>query len=110
MQSKDHDLSKLPKWAQDRITIAERDRDYYREQTQRMDAGESDTFIPGFKYLGTRDTFLPDGCTVRFHTAEGYVEVGRERNQDGVNVRASRSLAIYPVVSNVIRVTNDIHD
>jgi hypothetical protein len=108
------DITKLPKWAQRRIEIAEREADRLREELAGQFPG-TDTFRA--PYFDRRDNNsngipLPKGETIRFKLGpkwEQYIDcMIRDDTVDGplVEVRAGYGMLVEPQSSNAIRVRN----
>lgn len=119
-----HDVSKLPKWARDRIENLERDLRVSEERCRRLFDREPEPVSgrvvvesfyghnPGSN--GEHDQPLPDHSTIRFHVGDmqrwnNYIDVRMERTEDGlaVQVRGHDRIAITPHSSNVAIVKLD---
>lgn len=98
-------LESLPKWAQDRITLLERDVAYWKDQAYAVSVdGETDTSVRDL--MSSRG--LPPGASVRFGPPgdiHNFIEV-RIVSQPGENVavdiHSARGLAIRPRASNTV--------
>lgn len=99
----EHDISKLPKWAQAEIWRLQRNESSY---LARLSAGpdDSDTFADPYsdapRPLGT-------GTSVEFRLDDVKVRVRVNRTRDGrpyLDVNGGDSVAVYPHASNAIMV------
>jgi len=106
------DLSKLPKWARDRIERLERDLEGKRQELIRMgQPGQSFITMLLMPGEGPNELGLPDR-TIRFRVAPGsrdYVEVAisRDKIHPRIMVRAQSQLVLKPEASNVIEVSSE---
>lgn len=107
MRPADRDVSRLPKWAQDRIASLERDVEHLRA-TLAVGPEDSDTFCD--PYLDQRP--LGRGQTIRFvldrradHRPDVYIDAKLDAEGGCVAIRcADGSLAITPTHANEILV------
>jgi hypothetical protein len=103
----DHDLTKLPKWAQTeietlRMRVAERDA--------RLAVGPEDSTVFMDPYADVPKP-LGDDPTIEFAVGDlygmrQYIHVSRVRGTEGLRIYASEALAIRPSASNVVEVYN----
>lgn len=101
------DISKLPRWAQQRIEIAERDLAYWRAKAE-DGPGESDTFIHGYgENAELAGTPLGTGTDIRFELGESTYVIARVSRR-GVEIhltqRSSSGLAVLPMSNNMVRI------
>jgi hypothetical protein len=102
--STERDMSRLPKWAQDRITLLERN---LADARARLAAGpeESDTFADPYMESvrplgsGTRVRFGGRGYDGTFDVSWGDGELAIQCNSGG------RSMAIMPQASNTVHMS-----
>lgn len=109
---KQHDVTKLPKWAQDRMRVLERDIDHYKQVA--YDTGHGDTDIYIRRGLDER-YYLPRYSKITFVIDEDKGEritVGKTESWAfGQSVQimaegASSTLLSHPQSGNVMIVTN----
>jgi hypothetical protein len=96
------DLSKLPKWAQNRIGKLERDVEYYKKQLDQTDAGQSKVCWGDYESKHG----IPEGATVTYHLQKG--EMWLELKGDEVKVTAptgTHRLTVRPKSGNVLTLT-----
>lgn len=98
------DISKLPKWAQQRITILERDLRYAHDQMKRVRSNEP-TRIVVSPYSPANNLFLPDNSTVRFMLECGvhernYIDVTLEGTT--IMARTDRWMRMAPYSGNSV--------
>ena len=96
---KDRDISKLPKWMQARLKVAEMRIKECDERMQQL-GGDSDTDTYFLVVMDEKP--LPKGSRIRFKLAKGYVEC--YIRGDVVEVYTSDYMIVNPRASNVITV------
>ena len=109
---KEHDITKLPKWAQARIWKLEADLKYYAKQKAEMLGTERETnvVLPYFKD-DMRDQNLPNNTRVQFMLPNprrpkdqlSYIEV-RHDAEGGIDVHGSQSVWIEPTSGNCFKI------
>ena len=98
------DISKLPKWAQDRLRNLQGEVERVREEMLTLTGKPGSTNIEWRHALEHHP--LPPGVTVRFTMDEyRWVEIGHFLG--GVQIRGSRQLIIVPNVSNTFKVDEE---
>ena len=103
----ERDLTKLPKWAQDMISVLQKNCEYYKIQMEGM-TGVVDTntyFDLALGSLEERRVGLPDREIIYFYDGTHTLAV-QSSEEGGVTVRpkwASR-IRVYPQSSNVVRI------
>ena len=99
------DTSKLPKWAQDRMSTLE--HKLAQEEAVRTSQGRTRISFGPFG----RGLYLPDGGirTVWFQVGdseEDWISVGLNHRCTGLSITAAHTLDIQPQASNVVNVFN----
>lgn len=100
------DVTKLPKWAQQRIARAEANEQYAKDRLAETVKGDQNS--PVVLVRGYRDDLvpLPQLSRIRFNLEHGHVEA--YLNQGRVELYAGNTsvarLAVFPHVSNVVHV------
>ncbi len=103
----DHDVSRLPKWAQDRIRVLEIDKARWKQSAQQVADGESNVYLRDYTGDGEFRRALPQNSHVIFVVEDGSIEVGFRDGTLDVRTEglgANQRLAVFPVSSNVIEV------
>jgi len=98
-----NDVSKLPKWAQDRIRLLERKAERLEHKIDQLE-GTEETNITYLDGLGERP--LPANKTIRFQTNAGHIDVRLEREGEGLYVNAQHPMAIHPQAANSVQIVN----
>jgi hypothetical protein len=107
------DVSKLPKWARDRIAQLEGTVEHERAKNRPVAQGTSDTWLehPG-EALGKK-TFLPNGTWVVFRLKSGETvrvhvrQDDRDQHAGKLDVNSSRTMFIEPRATNSIYINAD---
>jgi hypothetical protein len=100
----EHDVSKLPQWAQRKISTADANKKYYEQKIRELGGEvESDTHIR--RGIDKEDIPLPAGTMVVFTTEDGD-EISACVDSDGVRVRgtglSSGCIEVLPQASNSV--------
>lgn len=100
------DISKLPKWAQRRISKIEADLAYYKEKAYVAALGDAGSPVVVHRYGEGNDIGLPEE-TIRFfpdpNDRRCYIDVRQQ--PFGVEVRSNPLLGIRPTSSNSVLLT-----
>ena len=101
-----HDVARLPKWAQRRIKILERkflEAEERAETLRQQLSGEKETKVIANYYHDEEKQFLPDRTEIRFvlgDKSENYIEVSVRHGL--LLIRGNRSILLHPEASNSI--------
>jgi hypothetical protein len=98
------DVTKLPKWAQDHITVLERDLAHWKAKASDGPEG-ADTFV---RYYGTDDKPLGTEPTILF-VLDGREAGLQVRKEGGVLLVSSidGAVGVQPQSSNVVRIRTE---
>ena len=101
-----HDITKLPKWAQSRIEVAERNADYWKAQVFEMEEGDTNVFQQDYTGDPPHRKPLARDTTIIFITEDSEITVGfrDDRLQVMSGYGRKTRLAIGPLSSNLIEV------
>lgn len=98
------DVTKLPKWAQQRISMLERDNQALRDERRGnwSDGGETEVLILHYP----ESIPLPQGSRIHFQLKEGGIQVSVRGDGDHIEVygMAGGRLSVMPSSSNVVRI------
>jgi hypothetical protein len=109
------DVTKLPKWAQDRIRFAESQLENFKKKQQEAAAGKTEVFALDSGYRG-EPVGLPAGSRVAFQLAE---DIGKFPEINGITVRVNQEnncleinssnghLLVIPWAANAIKVKKE---
>lgn len=97
------DVTKLPKWAQEKIRLLEMRLAEARAENTEIAEGNTDTFVEG--RLGLPDKYLPNRTEVTFRIGPDRRNVIRVRNEKNhIYINGDDALMIEPWVTNVVKV------
>lgn len=103
-----NDVSKLPKWAQERIQWLERENVRLARKLDQLE-GTEETNITYLDGLGERP--LPANKTIRFQTDDGHIDVRLERpergERGGICINAEHPMSIRPEAANAAKIYNE---
>lgn len=100
------DISKLPKWAQQKIIALESQVAVYKEQVDQFLGSEATFTSLSLGFLND-DRPIPDESEIRFRlSGKKYscIEVSRDLSGNQIRIMGDRGLTVQPVASNVITV------
>jgi hypothetical protein len=105
MEPSMNDITKLPKWARERITFAERLVKELNDALKLANGRHGVSRARIVSYGDAGDFFMPDNATFRMQLGDRWEEFIEVRMEDGgVSVSGGCQLAIEPRVTNVITV------
>jgi hypothetical protein len=99
----DRDLTKLPQWVRDRLTLLERNLEHYRERERQVVEGDTNVFIQNYRQ-GNQP--LPKGTRIVFVTEDGEFQVWVDGKDIEVRTYGGRGLQVRPSASNAIYIRN----
>jgi len=96
------DITKLPKWAQRKILLLERQVDSLGHRLKQWE-GEEETNVVYLDGINSEYP-LPKDKTIRFYNDNEWIDVRVKGG--GIHVMGQRRLAIFPQMTNVVDIYN----
>lgn len=98
--SEKNDVTKLPKWAQDRIKQLEGSVAHYKTKAYQVEEGETNVWVSWLM----ETYYLPEDSIVMFKLKDGQtMEVRHDEFRDGLAVRVKEgAINVRPQSSNVV--------
>lgn len=104
MTRREYDVTNLPKWAQSRISVLERNVEHWKAKAYQASVeGDTDTYLEPYSDMHSQGQPLPEGSTVRFRMGEGighYIDV--RKRDDIIEVHSGERLGVLPQSSNYL--------
>jgi len=101
-------VSSLPKWAQSRIRLLEKEVEYWKDKTREIEEGDTNVFQEDYAGPPPYRTPMMRDTRIVFITDETEYRVGLQDGGHQLEVMSSRGiksrLAVMPIAANLIQI------